>query len=338
MTALPRPSRGTAVTVALVLVAVLVAVLGVVVGSALAGRVVTARPAHQPPPPEGYWTTQPVGRWRTLPGDRDCAREVHRSTWEPRADNLAPNHRMPDREAVRTSFAERPRGTQGGYDLKWDRWLLPRVSGQFTGTTDEIIQWAACKWGLSDNVLRAIATQESGWYQGEVYPDGGCVAFHGCGDFFTEEVPGSRVFCRQVSRTDPPTQRTYEPGLCPRTFSIVGVMAWHDPAWGRMPGNQNGTFPFSRQSTAFALDYLGSFLRGCYEGWVLWLGATGDYRPGELHRCAGVWFGGAWDSSLARDYVERVEDALDERPWLLAGWVRLRPPCDPKRGCPQGAP
>ena len=33
----------------------------------------------------------------------------------------------------------------------------PRITGNFTGTTDEIIQWAACKWGWSDNVVRAQA-------------------------------------------------------------------------------------------------------------------------------------------------------------------------------------
>jgi hypothetical protein len=38
-----------------------------------------------------------------------------------------------------------------------------------------------------------------------------------------------------------------------------------------MPDNQNGTFPFNRDSTAFALDYLGSLIRGCCEGWVTWL-------------------------------------------------------------------
>ena len=50
-----------------------------------------------------------------------------------------------------------------------------------------------------------------------------------------------------------------------------GTHAWAIP-WaavrtGVWPDNQNGTFPFNRDSTAFAVDYIGGELRGCYEGW-----------------------------------------------------------------------
>ena len=54
---------------------------------------------------------------------------------------------------------------------------------------------------------------------------------------------------------------------------------------GRFPGNQNGTFPFNRDSTAFAVDYLAASLRGCIEGWEPWLGNTGT-RP---YRRDDVW-------------------------------------------------
>src|SRR5689334_7972225 len=47
-----------------------------------------------------------------------------------------------------------------------------RVTGGFTGTTDEIIQWAAWKWGVDANLMRAAAMQESDWHQGDV-SDGG---------------------------------------------------------------------------------------------------------------------------------------------------------------------
>src|SRR6266540_2319498 len=42
------------------------------------------------------------------------------------------------------------------------------VDGNFTGTTDEIIQWAAYKWGLDEDVLRAVAVVESWWRQSTV--------------------------------------------------------------------------------------------------------------------------------------------------------------------------
>jgi hypothetical protein len=46
------------------------------------------------------------------------------------------------------------------------------VTGGFTGTTGEIIQWAAWKWGIDEDVMRAVAVQESDWEQPAVNPDG----------------------------------------------------------------------------------------------------------------------------------------------------------------------
>ncbi len=40
-----------------------------------------------------------------------------------------------------------------------------RVDGDFAGTTDEIIQWAACKWGIDEDIARAQVIKESYWYQ-----------------------------------------------------------------------------------------------------------------------------------------------------------------------------
>jgi hypothetical protein len=318
---------------------VLLAAVTVGLGVVLVNRTMSVEQrAGEPPPPDGYFTTEPVGGWRELPGDSECAERVHRSTWEPRPENFRPNHRPPDAAAVRAAFEERPRARMGAYHPRWDRWLLPRVSGQFTGTTDEIIQWAACKWGLADNLLRAVALRESGWYQGQTYSDGTCVLQHGCGDLFTEPRRGAHVFCRQVARVAPEVDDVYGRGNCPRTFSLVGVMSWQDPRWGRMPGNQNGTFPFNRQSTAFALDYVGGFVRGCYEGWMVWLENTGDYRRGDLLGCVGAWYGGAWHSPLARGYTGNIERALEERPWLDPEWARQTLPCDTERGCPTSAP
>ena len=43
--------------------------------------------------------------------------------------------------------------------------MIDRIDGQFTGTTDEIIQWGACKWGFDEELVRAVAVAESTWYQ-----------------------------------------------------------------------------------------------------------------------------------------------------------------------------
>jgi hypothetical protein len=257
--------------------------------------------------------------------------------WEPRPDNVVPNHHVPDARAVHLSLATRPRDTANGYDGRWDTWLLPRVTGQHTGTTDENIQWAACKWGISDDLLRAIAYRESGWFQGEVYPSGRCVLQSGCGDLAPTPDPAGRTYCEALARSGRDYQRDFGAGMCPRTFSIVGVKAWQDPRWGPMPGNQNGTFPFSRDSTAFALDFIGAFLRGCQEGWIWWLGNLDpDYGPGDVWGCVGVWYSGEWHTATARRYIGLVRRSAEEHPWLAPDWAQQSPPCSPDYGCPEG--
>lgn len=294
---------------------------------------------HVPPPVSGYFATTPVGSWSSLPSGRRCAERVHRSTWEPRPDNEGPNQRMPAARQVRAALAARPVALENAYDLRWDTWLLPRVTGRFTGTTDEIIQWGACKWGISDNVLRAVAVRESTWYQHEVYESGACVVNFGCGDLLTSRDAATDVFCDELARHGRDFRSDHGAGLCPRTFGLTGVMSWQHPDWGRMPGNQNGTYPFNRSSTAFAVDYLASQLRGCHEGWQTWLGntGTGEYAPGRLWGCVGAWYAGEWLSPDALGYVDRVRDELAARTWLSAEFARARPACDARLGCPQGS-
>jgi hypothetical protein len=51
-------------------------------------------------------------------------------------------------------------------DPYWSAWAarVALVQGQFTGTTTEHFSWAACRWGIDENTLRAVAVQESDWY------------------------------------------------------------------------------------------------------------------------------------------------------------------------------
>ena len=276
----------------------------------------------EPPPADGYFQSLPTGSWSKLPDDASCTGKVERSTWEPRPSNAGPNRTMPEVQAVHTALATRPRATEAkAYDPQWDSWLLARVTGHHTGTTDENIQWAACKWGLADNLVRAVADAESTWYQYERHSSGACVEKRGCGDLFDKASPASAEFCTGLKAHGYDYQRDYGPRLCPKTFSIIGVMSWQDPAWGALAENQNGTFPFNRDSTAFALDYYGSFIRGCVEGWAWWLtGMPGTARSADLtdllDGCVGAWFAGAWRTEPANDYIDAVHKAMAERVWL----------------------
>ncbi len=59
----------------------------------------------------------------------------------------------------------------------------PRVTGNFVGTTDEILQWTACKWGIDEDWVRAQIVTESFWDQrvvGDTAAGDGCTS-HGLG-------------------------------------------------------------------------------------------------------------------------------------------------------------
>ena len=108
------------------------------------------------PVPGGYFQFLPPGA--ALPSDADCAARVHRSAWEPRADNYNANH-----ASVTNSLSNFSQ-----FNGAWNGRYRARVDGNFKGTTDEIIQWAACKWGWSDELVRAEAVVESTWRQSTV--------------------------------------------------------------------------------------------------------------------------------------------------------------------------
>jgi hypothetical protein len=85
-----------------------------------------------------------------------------------------------------------------------------------------------------------------------------------------------------------------------------------------------GTYPHSRDSTAFNVDYVAAVLRGCFEGWEIWLrGSTSaptGYKAGDLDGCLGRWYAGAWRTATALGYASSVQQHRARRPWLAAGF------------------
>jgi hypothetical protein len=92
--------------------------------------------------------------------DATAASRVMSSGWEPRRGNAKANRRLPS-EAQLADFRRRSQ-------MVYRR----HVTGRFRGTTDEILQWAARKWGFDPDLFRAVATVESYWNMSAV-GDGG---------------------------------------------------------------------------------------------------------------------------------------------------------------------
>jgi hypothetical protein len=79
-----------------------------------------------------------------------------------------------------------------------NRWIAPRINGNFKGTTEQILRWAAGKWCIDQNMVFAQAAVESWWRQttkGD-WSNSGCPPGHGPG-------VGGR------------------PGLCPQSWGIL---------------------------------------------------------------------------------------------------------------------
>jgi hypothetical protein len=245
----------------------------------------SSQASASPPPAGGYFKLVPAGKFSSLPSDAQAAAMVHQSTWEPRRVNRAANHTVPPSTFI----------TPGYSGMQNHALVFGRVTGNYQGTTDEIIQWAAAKWGLPDEVLRAVAVDESYWQQGVKNSKGAPIKGRGYGDFGA--CGGS------------PAPSGYGPSG-PASFGIMQGK-WCSLQDRGSPGY--GGWPWTESSTAYSVDLFAAVIRGCYEGWDPWLGAK--YRAGDLWGCLGRWNGGAWYSTTAKAYIKRVKGFLNQKLW-----------------------
>jgi autotransporter family porin len=235
--------------------------------SAPSTPVPTATPVPQPTAvtviPASFVTLPPGS---PLPSSEVCGAAVVRAGIEHRPENAAANRNIPQPLPVRID------GASNQFNARW----ASRIDGAFSGTTDEIIQWAACKWGFDLDLMRARAVEESSWRQ---------------------STEGDRTsngsLCALLERSAPCAQ-SY--GL----FQVKGTV-------------HEGTYPRAAQSTAFNADYALAWLRACFEGDFRWLGSA--YSAGDLAGCVGAWFSGRWRDDGAQRYIARVMGHLNTRPW-----------------------
>jgi hypothetical protein len=82
---------------------------------------------------------------------KKAAKRVTRTKWEPRRQNTKANHTVPTRKQL------------AYFRANSDMPYAHRVNGQFKGTTDDILEWAARKWGLPEDLVKAAAVHETWW-------------------------------------------------------------------------------------------------------------------------------------------------------------------------------
>jgi len=241
---------------------------------------------HPPPTPtaaERFTTLSPGAR---LPSESECTARVRRYAWEPRPDNFIANQRVPTAQQIAEMASW---GPAMGLDPRADS-IRKQITGNFTGTTDEILQWVACKWGIDEDIVRAEAITESNWHQSQK------------GDYTND-----RSLC-------PPG--TWDGNGCYQSYGILQIKYYYSQT----------EWPMSRDDTAFNAELVYGIIRTCFEGWTTYLSdwtpiaGYAPYHPGDIWGCVGRWYSGGWYDQGAVDYIKSVKAHLANKEWRQAGF------------------
>jgi autotransporter family porin len=172
-------------------------------------------------------------------------------------------------------------------DARANTLIGARVDGAFTGTTQQVLRWAGCKWGIDEDIVYAQAAKESWWRQTAEGDWGSdptqCAPGHGLG------VDGRA-------------------GQCPESFGILQ----------NRYATERSSWPGIGSSTAMNADTAYAIWRTCFEGYELWLNTVdrgAPYGAGDPWGCVGRWFAGRWHTGPADQYIAGVQAYLRQRIW-----------------------
>jgi Bacterial Ig domain len=167
-----------------------------------------------------------------------------------------------------------------------------RVDGDYSGSTDMILRWTACKWGIDEDVVRAQAWNESGWSQTDV------------GDWRTTLADCEMGIWNGWTGTG-----------CYQSHGILEVKLFDFNA-----------YPEAITSTAANADFRMAYQRACMNGDISYLSSDTPtsgyptYPNGTtdqiLWGCIGDWYSGDWYDSGALSYIAQVQQYYASKPWL----------------------
>jgi autotransporter family porin len=169
----------------------------------------------------------------------------------------------------------------------WSAWVAKRnqVTGNFTGTTTEIIQWAACKWGIDEDTIRAVAVQESSWYESWK------------GDICAGNAAWASWGLTQI-----------------KSYDCSGA-----PIWGGYPAtSQHTALNVDLYAARLRSCYDGDFYDGgswLYNGQTVQQIAAAKGWDYVFWGCVGSWFSGSWYDAGAQNYIGLIKNHLANRTW-----------------------
>lgn len=180
------------------------------------------------------------------------------------------------------------------------------LDGMRDPTTDELIQWAAHKWGIPEDWLRAEYVQESYWSMYQMGDETSVSASQYAKYPAQARVPGSLEVYQSLGIT----QVRWAPD------GSVGV----------------GAEPLRWESEAFNIDYQASIIRLFYDDPDGARTAWGDktYKPCEKWNSIGGWFSSyPWLNPLQAEYIKDVRQRLATKQWRSSSFLNWTVPTLP---------
>jgi hypothetical protein len=169
-------------------------------------------------------------------------------------------------------------------------------------STDDLIQWAAHKWGIPEDWLRAEYALESAW-------NGFMI-----GNEAT--VPGAWYSEYPLQAQVPGSSQVYE------SMGITQIEWAPDGSVGA------GTEPLRWESNAFNIDYQAATVRFFYDNpsgaRSLW--GDSSYVPCQQWNSIGGWFDPyPWNNAGQASYIATVQNYLNEQIWATPSFVDWEP-------------
>jgi hypothetical protein len=206
---------------------------------------------------------------------------------------VAANEYVPS--ASELSAFRTARDPSGQTPLQWSP-LYQYVTGSpglSHPSTDDLIQWAAHKWGIPEDIIRAQMAVESSWHQSKL------------GDRTTVSSSDYDLYPAQARIAG--------------TSDVYTSMGVLQVRWLADNSLHTGTEPLRWKSTAFNLDYYAATVRYFYDGLCKW--CSSGYGPGQAWSSIGAWLSPApWNNASAQTYVQRVQSSMAERVWAQPGF------------------
>jgi hypothetical protein len=175
-------------------------------------------------------------------------------------------------------------------------------------STDDLIQWAAQKWGIPVDWLRAQYVTESYWNQFQL------------GD---EAPVSARWYQLYPAQSRVPHSRdVYE------SLGITQVKWLPDGSVGA------GTDPLRWKSTAFNIDFQAAMVRFYFDNPGGARTAWGDrsYAPCQPWNSIAGWYNPfPWGNEAQARYISKVRGYLYAREWTARGFLDWQPPSFPPR-------